>query len=111
MRLCRTRYCERDSGPCTRQEEIVVKPLSGDENDESKGKPKERNRIYFRVGYHRSHCQKSMILWMTIDSHDDKPEEKPEAWRKSFSACRCIFSVCYLPIVIYTTCNYVILAS
>ena len=55
-------YCERDSRLWTRQEEIVVKPLSGDEIDESKGKQKERNRIYFWVGYHRSHCQKLMIL-------------------------------------------------
>ena len=29
-------YCERDSGLSTGQEEIAGKPLSGDENDESK---------------------------------------------------------------------------
>ena len=63
-------------------------------NDDSEGKLKERNRIYFWVGYHCSHSQKSMILWMTIDSHDDIPEEKPEAWRKSFSALSLyVFSV------------------
>ena len=35
-------HCERGSGLRTKYEEIVVKPLSGDEKNESKGKTKRK---------------------------------------------------------------------
>ena len=42
-------YCERGSGLRTKYEEIVVKPLSGDEKNESKGKTK-RKKLNLLLG-------------------------------------------------------------